>query len=369
MKNWRTPLRRIWNFGWAMLGRVVRAWLHFRERDRVELARRGMGERTVAALRPLTPGRFAIFATYPRFPLEASLLGVLQQLTERGVQVLVVATRPLLPADRAMIERFASAIIDIGNVGRDFGAYQQGVFHLRDTVGLEAVERLIFLNDTLYFLASRDAAPLLDGLLDEGHDYVGANENFDKHYHVGSFCFALGRRALAEPRFLRFWQDYMPYSTRVHAIDNGEVALSHMMIGAGFVPHVLYAWHHVAAEVIAYFETPGRQIYMFCMGLRRGLLAEPRGSAEAMARDLAQYYQDHNQVHSLGFFFVRLRGMPYLKKDIVWNNIHLVSDVVSFVEGDQLDDVERVMVMIRQKGTPAARRKFITKLKSRLQLI
>ncbi len=369
MRDWRTPLRPAWNWAWSMVGRAVRAWMHFREHDKADMARRGQGDRRVAALRPLAPGRFAIFATYPTFPLEGALLDMLRQLTARGVQLLVVATTPPLPEDRATLERFASAIIDIGNVGRDFGAYQQGLFHLRDTVGLDAVERLVFLNDTLYFLSGRDPGPLLDGLLDERHDYVGANENFDKHYHVGSFCFAMSHRALNAPCFLRFWEAYMPYSTRVHAIDNGEVALTRTMMSAGIIPHVIYAWHHVADDVRAYLETPGRPLHMFCLGLRRTLLAGPSPFSETLARDVAQYCQDHNQVHSLGFFFVRFRGMPYLKKDIVWNNIHLVSDLTSFVESDQLDDIERVMVMVRQKGTQAARKKFMVKLKSRLQLI
>lgn len=369
MKDWRAPLRPAWTWGWGVLGRGVRAWLHLREHGTADRARLGTGERKLTTLRSLEPGRFAIFATYPRFPLEASLLMILKQLSERGVQVLVVATTPLQPRDREIVERFASAIIDIGNVGRDFGAYQQGVFHLRDTVGLAAVDRLVFLNDTLYFLGNRDAGPLLDGLLAGEHDYVGANENFDHHYHVGSFCFAMSRRALNEPCFLRFWQGYMPYSTRVHAINNGEVALTRTMMDAGILPHVLYSWHHVASEVRQYLETPDRPLHMFCLGVRRELLDEPSGSPEKLARDVARYFQDHNQVHSLGFFFVRLLGMPYVKKDIVWNGIHLLSDLTSFVEEDQLDDVERVMLMIRQKGTPASRQKFLTKLKSRLQLI
>jgi hypothetical protein len=294
---------------------------------------------------------------------------MLQRLTERGVQLLVVATTPLGPADREKIERFASGIIDIGNVGRDFGAYQQGVFHLRDTIGLAAVERLVFLNDTLFFLSGRDPGPMIDGLLDERHDYVGANENFDKIYHVGSFCFALGSSAVTHPAFLRLWEAYMPFSNRVHAIRHGEQGLSACLVGAGFQPHVIYAWHHVASDALSYLATPGRPDHMVCLQLRAMLHGALEASPEAQATIAARYYQNHNQVHALGFFFVRHLGMPYLKRDIVWNNIFLLSDVTSFVATGGLDDVEAVVRMLRLKGMPELRRQFLVRLKSRLQLI
>jgi len=369
MRRWQALPRRVFNWGWALFAFGVHSTLQLRERRKVDRARRGLGDKQVATLRPLQPGRFAIFATYPRFPLEPTLLNMLKQLTERGVQLLVVATTPLGPEDRDSIARFASAIIDIGNVGRDFGAYQQGVFHLRDTVGLDAVERLVFLNDTLFFLSGRDPLPMIDALLDEQHPYVGANENFDRIYHVGSFCLAFGRRAVSDPCFLRFWEAYMPFSNRVHAIRHGEQGLTECMMQAGIVPHVLYSWHQVADEVLAYVTAPDRPAYMFCLEVREMLLAKPERSPEALATAVAQYYQDHNQVHALGLFFVRYLGMPFLKRDIVWNRIHLLSDVTSFVAGDQVEDVERVVKMLRQKGMPTERRRLMVRLKSRLQLI
>ena len=127
-------------------------------------------------------------------------------------------------------------LIERADLGRDFGGYRDGISILRRQFG--GIERLILLNDSLFFLEGK-VGDLLTGLNGEA-DVIGMAEIFEHHYHIGSFAVSFGRRVLENRRVSRYWRRYRPISTRRWSIHKGEVNLTRTVLKAGFKPRILY---------------------------------------------------------------------------------------------------------------------------------
>lgn len=354
-------------------------------------ARAGRIPLEIDEIAALKPGPVVIFACYPKTPVEDSILAVLKRFTAGGAQVVAVATVPFPPPLREKLAAFASVLIEMPNIGRDFGAYQQGVSYVQRKLGLEQASRLIFLNDSIYFFERADSQPLVDAMLDPAADYVGSNENFFAHYHIGSFLFAVGGPIPGHPTFARFWQRYIPFSTRPHAINAGEVGLSRTIMATGAVPRVLYQLADIAADVAALVaRRDGREDYLLSMRSRRIILGDVRrysqiaqissddaaaGAAFASlagAREadvLLEFLQNNNQVHFSGLLLTRFANMPFVKKDLVYRGIQLLPDVVTLCAEQNLDSRENIVRMFRPRKTPSTFRGLWERLLSQLGII
>ncbi len=376
----RMPLRRrVVHSTLNVMGLGVRTYLNLREHRSAIAAREHPTEIDRKVLRPLEPGSIAIAAMYPRGPVEDGFVAMLEALARRGAQVVVIATAPLGTELAARLQPFASVTLQIANIGRDFGAYQRGIALIRQTIGLAKVSRLTFINDSNYYLERADPGPLAEALLDPGQDYVASHENFEKHYHVGSFLFSVSGAVVRSEAFQRFWARYVPYSNRVHAIDNGEVALCRTIMQAGFAPGVIYGLRRAMPFVDERLAAPLDDFTSWCLALRRGLLARsleraPDGDAQVLSRLQAdavrEYLQEHNQVHALALVFVRDLGCPFVKKDLVWNEVFLLADLMKAAEETGMGDPELLARSFRLRGTPSARRANLrTRLMSAFGLI
>lgn len=357
--------RRLVHSTLNVMGVAVRTYLNLREHRSAIAAREHTTQIEQQVLRPLVPGSVAIAAMYPRGPLEDGFIGMLEALAQHGAQVLVVSTAPLGAELAARLRPFASVTLQIANIGRDIGAYQRGIAYVRDTIGLANVGRLTFINDSNYYLEKAKPGPLVEALLDPQQDYVASHENFEKHYHAGSFLFSVSGAVVQSEAFQRFWAQYVPYSNRVHAIDHGEVALCQTIIQAGFVPVAIYSLRRAMPFVERRLASPQDDFTTWCLALRRGLLADYATSLHngdrpmppvLLADRVKEFLQEHNQVHSLGLLLVRELGCPFLKKDLVWNEIHLLADLMQAAEETSMGDPELLARSFRLRGTPSARR-------------
>lgn len=328
-----------------------------------------------AQIRPLSPGAVLVFACYPKVPVEQSTVEVLKQFAAKGTQIVAVSTAAFPDSLRTQLGEFASAIIEMPNIGRDFGGYQQAVFYITRTLGLENVSRLIFLNDSIYFFSKANTATLVDAMLDDASAYVGCNENFNSHYHVGSYFFAIAGSVANSKAFRRFWQRYLPLSTRAHSISAGEVGITRAIISQGYVPKVLYQVGDIAEEVIdLVIRRDGSEDHLLSLPSRRHVLSDARRYADiaevshddptigrafasvTAAREadrLMEFLQNHNQVHNLALLFAKYAGMPFVKKDVVYRGMFLISDLVRFSVQENIDTAEAVTMMLRLRKTPA----------------
>jgi hypothetical protein len=289
-------------------------------------------------------------------------------------------------------------LIERANVGRDFGAYKDGVNFVLEHY--PDVARLVLLNDSVFFLQKTIDRLIAD--LNGPHDFIGVTETHQFHYHVQSFMLSFGKTALRSPAFVRFWKRYRPISTRRHAIHRGELRLTRRMTKAGFRPHILYQAVHLlpylqrkpvreAIEVIRLLPTRARSdlysafltvfgekysassysaLEAISYGIKRIQVGPARGAdggqllrINNQALGMEQWsfgifpnlvvssISRHNQMHHGGLLFIKYLGFPLLKRDIFYREIYPLEDIYQFLTdiGEPLRD--EILADLRRSGS------------------
>ncbi|SEF33390.1 rhamnan synthesis F family protein [Variovorax sp. NFACC27] len=188
--------------------------------------------------RPARGDVYAIVVKYAKFGLAPDFLDLLQSLEAGGVNAIVVCNGKLDAASHALLLRSAHRVLVRRNVGRDMGAYRAATLYLGEQ-GLEP-GRMLYLNDSIFFLKSKELDDLVEALCQRRFDVTGAFENHEKSHHVGSYALAVSGKVFSDPDIQRFWQRYRPYDLRPHAILHGEVALSACLKQGGYSIDVIY---------------------------------------------------------------------------------------------------------------------------------
>ncbi len=180
----------------------------------------------------LRGGKIAIVAMYPdTSPLYLiSMQNLVNGLLANEHKVIAITNRK--PKDQLMsfLENNCNIILARKNRGRDFGAYQAGIQWISQHYGLSNVERITLVNDTLLWL--EDATEIVAQTMKSEWDTLFLN--FETHTHAQSFFLSFSGAILNNDRFIRFWRNYVPLNYRRHAILNGEILLSGVLIKEGF---------------------------------------------------------------------------------------------------------------------------------------
>ncbi|HQZ12754.1 MAG TPA: hypothetical protein PK286_07680 [Devosia sp.] len=192
-------------------------------------------------------GSYAIFIKYYGRDFDAGQLALLQSLRAERVNILVVFNREPTGQELEVARRYAWRVVIRKNVGRDFGAYRSAVLNLISS-GAE-VERLLFLNDSVFYLPGRQLGEMVGRLVRSDRPVTGAFENHARTHHLGSFAFAVSGDVYRDARFQAFWRNYRPYDLRQHAIRRGEIALSQ-----------LYRKMNISADVVFSLDRLGGQL-------------------------------------------------------------------------------------------------------------
>lgn len=164
-----------------------------------------------------------LLALYEKGELRPDILRLLQTARDQGFYVLAVNTLRLTAPGR--LRDLAHCYIERPNFGRDFGSYRTGFLHLYARGWERECPRLLMLNDSVFF-SSRGLEAFLETMRDSTVEVLGATENHEIEYHIGSFCIAMAGKVLAAPRLVRFWKRYRQSDVRPKVIRRGEMGLS-----------------------------------------------------------------------------------------------------------------------------------------------
>lgn len=385
---------------------IQRLWYHLDRR----IYREAWRLRRVSDGQPEKPGKkFLLFVLYARNAIPPFTRTLLEAAARSDINLVISTNATMSPALRTELLGFCQLLVERADLGRDFGGYKDGISIIERRFGRP--ERLILLNDSLYYF-DRD----LDGFLEKlsgPDDLICMTEVFEYHYHLGSFALSFGPAVLGSARFRRYWQRYLPISTRRWAIHKGEVGLTRMLIRAGFRPRVLYH----AAQLIPHLDHQETRAFLESIRLlprefRERLFSEfeevhvaqtdrslqaigtlskairrIEAGTDPASRDLklanvrellemnhltattqldretwvlrtlrhrlVSAISRRNQMHAGGFLFMRLLGMPAIKRDICFRELFQVAEVEEFL--DQLGEPMREVVAsdLRQKGSQA----------------
>jgi rhamnan synthesis protein F len=373
----------------------VRIWYHldprvYSERMRIKGVVEGQVERK--------SDRYVILVLYAKGPLPKFTSNLIDAIDRSPLNLVVVSNAELDPALQSYLLGKCHLLIDRVNLGRDFGAYRDGINIILRRI--RNIERLVLLNDSLFYF--ENGLKNLINRLNGDQEFIGLTEVFEFHYHVQSFAVSFGPNVVKHKKFLDFWRKYRPISSRRWSIHKGEVSLTRQITKAGFRPHIVFqAAELVAAlgdrpireilesltllptffrtklyaefddilggdgnaESIAAIEAISQGIRNFQSGrgsqLNQSVLMQINEQAENMQRWSFQIFTNmivstiakHNQIHVGGFYFMKYLGLPAIKRDIFYREVYALEDIhrILTVLNEPLRD--EVMADLRRAGT------------------
>jgi hypothetical protein len=167
--------------------------------------------------------RILLLALYEKGVLRPDILRLLAEAKAQGLYVLAVNTLRL--KDPGALTGLIDCYIERPNFGRDFGSYKTGFLHVFDRGWDKTCPRLLMVNDSVFFSETR-LGKFLDDLMTSDFEVLGATENFEIEYHIGSFCIAMAQPVLQKPLFHSYWRKFRLTDVRPLVIRRGEMKLS-----------------------------------------------------------------------------------------------------------------------------------------------
>ena len=296
-------------------------------------------------------GRFAVFLVYQPRETPWYVRNALDGLRDAGINVLLVFNHALDAEREAEFRRQSYGMLIRNNAGLDIGGYRDGYLALRDDPG---VERLLFLNDSVYFFREGIAA-LFERLMSSEADVAAPFENRQFHYHIQSFCLAISGSMMRDPSVRRFFDEYVPVSSRRWAIHRGEIGLSRALTGAARSIDIVYSAddllrhagslpQHLTGRLVQFLPIALRRRYEW---MRQG---DPGGTDTPLGT-LVQLAGGYSQVHTLGFLFRLLLGSPIVKRDLVFREQFTAEEARALVSltGDE-GHVDAIVADLARKG-------------------
>lgn len=169
-----------------------------------------------------------LLALYQKGRVRPDVWRMLRAARALDLHIVAVNTLRLQTDEIEALKEVVDCYIERPNFGRDFGSYRTGFLHIFDRGWSATCPRLLMLNDSVYFSQTRTPAFLRD-MMDSPVEVLGATENFEIEYHLGSFCIAMDGSILRNPRFQEYWRAYPLTDVRPAVIRNGEMALSRLL--------------------------------------------------------------------------------------------------------------------------------------------
>lgn len=299
-----------------------------------------------------TSQRVAIVAVYPRKALLKSVKILIEALEDQGYSALIVINET--KKSEQFIEQLHSncSIIVRPNIGRDFGAYQSGVFFLGKLRRIELVKSLVLANDSVFY--HKKSFNFIKDSLNSKSAWSTFFVNFQFRMHAQSFFLQFGAEILNSPEFMKFWRRYYPTSVRHRVINSGEIKLSKMLLKVPFLPH-----YSVSPKSFSNYTSKLKLSVEERVAIWSPSQIPPYELGNLnRSDDLTQIsfiFDRHNPTHHLGLLSARVLGSP-IKLDLVSTGLTTISGLYTTLVDLEVDEneIDDLMELIMQKGTVAS---------------
>lgn len=171
----------------------------------------------------------AAFPTNDRMYL-ISLENLLSGLKQNSYEVIFVSNSAITSAVKDLLLKFNCGVILRKNIGRDFGAYQAGMYFLKETLKQHQLQRVLLVNDTLLWFD--DSSTIVSKSFETPWNCLYFNLEYKSH--AQSFYMSFSEEVLNNRSFINFWHRYVPLNSRIHAISFGEHKLTTKLLDEGF---------------------------------------------------------------------------------------------------------------------------------------
>ena len=277
-----------------------------------------------------------------------SVIHEIEILLELNQGVICVINNSKLSDDWVKkLEEFPITILTRENIGRDFGAYQAGFNYVSSEFGLSNLDSLTFANDTIFF--AKDSLEVIKATFNLHGDVKCIYLNLQQHLHAQSFFLTFSKKVIVSKSFSKFWKEYYPSNERVHAINKGEVKLSHYLNKANF-KFVSYVNSERLQEIFSDFRPFTLSELGACYEIE-GVPSEIRKrtylSDDYHKLQAERIIVSRNASHLLGLYLFRVRSVP-LKLDLMLRGFHSSSDIYEVLKSknfseDTLSDYESML--------------------------
>lgn len=169
-----------------------------------------------------------LIALFEKTYLRKDIIRLLEASKQAGLYVIAVNTRKLSNDFLQKNHHLFDVYISQYNYGRDFASYQKGFKYIFKNKLQQHAERIVMLNDSLYYDADR-TPQFLDDMINASVEVLGATENHEINYHLGSFAISFAKRITNNAKFIRYWKNYKRTDIRPLVIKRGEMGLSKML--------------------------------------------------------------------------------------------------------------------------------------------
>ena len=185
---------------------------------------RALGKKPIVRFeQPYQGQKILLLALYEKGRLRADIENLLITAKSLGMYVLAINTLKVLNPDS--LKDKIDCYIERPNFGRDFGSYQAGFLHIYKKSWAQKCNRLLMLNDSLFY-SKANLTAFLEQMITTDIEVLGATENHEIEHHLGSFCISIDQGILEQTRFKRYWSRYSNTDVRPKVIKRGEMKLS-----------------------------------------------------------------------------------------------------------------------------------------------
>lgn len=292
-------------------------------------------------------GKVCIFAAYQINNISEHVWRSLKHLYKSGYFIVFINNSPLTFADKDLLKGWCHIVAERENLGRDFGAYKDGVALLNEVAPFDKITHLILMNDTIFFPLFDDT-DLLHRLETGEADVSGPYENQECSYHIGSYFLYFRDTSFRREWFANFWDFYKPWSDRVHAINNGELALSRAAIVNGHKPMAIYTTTRLRHTLQDMTIEQIRDIGANLMG---GFpwSVEDKGS---LINFIVTQIDRGNPSHMGAIVLNKALKSPIIKHDLAFRGLFTPGNVCGAIDTDDESWRDIIHREYRAKGTP-----------------
>jgi hypothetical protein len=292
-------------------------------------------------------GRFAIFLIWQPKTIPWYVQNAIDALAEAKINVILVVNHPLKGEMRQALAKQSRFILIRDNTGFDIGGYQDATNFVREQF---SIERLLYINDSIYFF--RDGlTDMFRRMADSNSDICTVFENWEFRYHVQSFCFSVSRKIFDLPNFVEFWNGYLPVSSRLWAIQRGEIGLSRAIVPVADTFEIIYTPNDIRAHLKDMTISELLRLNTH-LPVRIRLNNSERRLQRATVEDyLIEQISSYSQIHTGGFLYRRYLDAPIIKRDLVYRMQFSIYDVKDCLEASGHEGhIDDILSDMRRKG-------------------
>lgn len=303
-------------------------------------------------------GRFAIFLIWQPKAISWYVQNALDALAETETNVILVANHQLSDEIRRDLAGQSHTVIVRDNTGFDIGGYKDATLHVLDN---HQFDRLLYINDSIFFFRE-GLAPLFQRLIHSAADICTAFENFERRYHIQSFCFSVSSALAYRPQYAGFWKNYLAVSARRWAIHKGEIDLSRRIVPLADNVEVIYSPNDLRPFIKNIPPSEILSLNKYLPFSQRMDHAAARLRTTMQIEEIIQRVATRSQIHTGGFLYHRFLNCPIIKRDLVYRLQFSIYDIEQcLIEAGSDDHVEEILSELRKKG-PGSQLPFLKRI-------